>query len=419
MISILKIPVKLNKKTGRLTKKGSRLLNKTRQVNVLSNSFHFLGALRSLTKGLVTVRQLTNYIIILRRSVGKGRISWPRIHVTFNLNFEKTKKSSGHRMGHGKGKGNIWSHVFLPGELVFKIITHSNKYIYFDSLTWSIFYAFFDYYLYSHFIFSLPELPKYKTRTKLYSVNTDSPGFDFGISFVKELSHLRFIIKGLHSAPRSFYKIFIKSLKFFKFLYKKQKRFKSFKFDHAHYSKMFVLLIISLSLFCFQFYGSAFRGRAQTNYTFYDRIKESLPIRQLLYKILIFNLIYNFFLMRRKQRKLNFLVVSKVPFLTKSLYKFWFKQTLYQNSKITDAQDRVAEFFYAVDDYYESDYEVERIVLYPFRRPTYIPLLYKGLRRIKFKTPFKSEILLPFSNHKLFFLHKKKSILKHTKQGCR
>lgn len=137
-----------------ISKKGARLHNDCLNPQVLANDITFLGGLQALSKGLLTLRHVNTFLFVVRRALGKGRIMWKRIHFCFNFRYHKTKKSSGHRMGHGKGKRTTWCHLVLPGEIFLKVITFSNRYVFLDSFSWTTIFAYFDFYLYNGFWFN-------------------------------------------------------------------------------------------------------------------------------------------------------------------------------------------------------------------------------------------------------------------------
>jgi ribosomal protein L16/L10AE len=113
--------------------------------NVMSNSSQFVCAIKALKHGFLTSKLLNSLILLLRRAVGKGRAGWPRVRLSFNLRVPVTRKSSGHRMGKGKGAVKYWGVPIKAGTFVFKIQKSPRKSFFFSNFAWTNLYSFFEF----------------------------------------------------------------------------------------------------------------------------------------------------------------------------------------------------------------------------------------------------------------------------------
>src|ERR1700712_683125 len=73
------------------------------RFNQVSGNSSFICGLKCLQGGFISIHQVHQYVLLLRRAIGKGRLGWSRLRLFLNVKIPKTSKSAGHRMGKGKG----------------------------------------------------------------------------------------------------------------------------------------------------------------------------------------------------------------------------------------------------------------------------------------------------------------------------
>lgn len=379
-------------------KKGSNLLRTTWRSELFCNDSYFMGGLRARTKGILFGPRVQRYFLMLRRLVGKGRISWPRVRLIFNLDFYKTKKSTGQRMGGGKGKLNYWSRVVLPGQCFLKVVSYSDQDCFFDSFSWSLLFWFFHFLLDSAFgdlervrIWKLRRMGFLTARFRLRMLVflTDFPRrrrlvsflygsyFRSGISFSLNRA-IRRLVFGGRVVFHSFFRFFLKS--YFKLAFYSLFSFSSFserlgRFSVCRRSRS------HLSLFLLRFWLAGFIYKCFARYVF-----------------------------RRGELK-------KARKVTKMFRKFYNRMTCFKNRRfdlLSESMDNFDEFDYLN---VESTYESRRG--YPNRRRSFIWSVCRGLTRVQSKLGFDSDVILPFSYLQTYLKIKRFRRLFHRTQNRR
>lgn len=404
---VLKYPKK--SKFKYCSKKQANFYNKTIKNQILQDSQHFICAIKALSKGLLTIRQLSYYILFLRKSVGRGRFSWPRIRITFCFNYYKTKKPTGHRMGHGKGKQIQWSYMILPGEIFLKVVNYSDQYVFFDSLSWTHLFSYLEYVVETHLLF-FDTIRYYRKRKFLiYTLSFDTKYAVFSENFVR-------LILSLLSMYKQNMKSKLNCL-FFDILYLFVKRIK-LKLILKEFS--FKLFIACLSIF-FIFFSKYYRNDGFIQMTMRNvkfQIKAKI-LKFWLLKYWLFGLFFNIILLFFKQ---NTKLMLKNKIFNTNLFFSKNKLILLNFSKLLLYRQRFKiripnnNFIKTDSEFVYNAYVPERIVRYPKRNQSFLGCLFYSMRRIKNKVPFKSAILFPKMNELLYMSNKKKFYLKHQHQ---
>jgi len=354
--------------------------------NVMSNSSQFVCAIKALNHGFLTSKLLNSLILLLRRSVGKGRAGWPRVRLSFNLRVPVTRKSSGHRMGKGKGAVKYWGVPIKAGTFVFKIQKSPRKSFFFSNFAWTNLYSFFEFLDTTSFVYDnlfvlykkyniTEALDMYETSLQLIKTNIIYTGFSRSI-FLKYLNFLRKIL-------------ILGKLKLNKGLGLKKK----------------TLLLQQIRVFVKQ-YKCLVKNRVNC---LQPSLRQLLVLLCFYFSHSRFTFIYKF--MKKKLNRAN-------------LKSFFcdFNQNLTVLRALQCAQNYHID---AEEEMYDVPYFENRLLAqytqtYSGTKISYLPALYRGLKRVKKKLPFPSEIYFVDPKSFGFSFYKaitdKKKRLKHLKQ---
>jgi ribosomal protein L16/L10AE len=403
------------------SKKSSNLLHDTFKCQVLSDSNYFMGALCAQSKGLINLRQVQAYILLLRRAVGKGRIGWSRVRLIFNLDYHKTEKPSGHRMGHGKGKGNKWSRVVLPGLCFLKVVSYSDQYVFFDHLSWTCIFAYLDYSFISYIGIGFPRV----RETDLEQVGIYSGSLDI-VEFAKFLPGR---VESFEFQENLNYNSFVDS--FFDFMFHfglgvvflrndvdllRSRVKRTLSFSDLIYLKLFLSCLFSAF-----FLSNRLRLPNQKSLVFFEVKKSSISffsvyLIQAWFFGYFFQLLNHSFSLRlfskfaRCLTNLSHILENSFLHTVKLLFNTF---SSFHGKKYSSLSE------VSMTEFMTTDYPAEVLHHYGRRRSTRLQAVYRGLRRIKNKLPFRSEIILPTSLKYSFYSRRRKTRLEHRNQASR
>ena len=376
-----------------LSKKSANFYNNCEYNETLDRSF--LGGIQACSKGLITLRHINTFVLLLRRALGKGRFNWTKIHVCFNFRFHKTQKSSGHRMGHGKGKRTVWSHLIFPGEIFLKVLRHSKKFVFLDSFSWTIIFGYFDHYLEIYWL-GISNFKRQK-RKEIYNYTFILTRFSRFIRPIFRLySNLRFLLNtrrslSSHSISSSllYYSAILNKL----LLTLKYKILIS-KSNSNHLLIMMLHLILNFSI-------RVFIDTNTAQFSFSNSMKNHRNYFQLfnfhVLKFWLFGLLQSFLYSSKIVNNFNFtFFYYHMHKIFKLLKKFKSGQN-YVRQGISSSNYNCTFLHYV-----KSSYNRRRALFYPKRKNIFPLSVLSTLNLIKLKTPFKSRVLFFDSNRTIF-----------------
>jgi ribosomal protein L16/L10AE len=352
--------------------------------NVMSNSSQFVCAIKALNHGFLTSKLLNSLILLLRRAVGKGRAGWPRVRISFNLRVPVTRKSSGHRMGKGKGAVKYWGVPIKAGSFVFKIQKSPRKSFFFSNFAWTNLYSFFEFLDTTSFV--------YDNLFRLYKKYNITEALD------------------LYEASLQLIKTNIIYIGFSRFLFLKYLNFLltilllgKIKVNKGLKKKTLILQQI--------------RGFVKQYKCFLKNRLIGLqpPVHQLLVLLCFYFTHSRFtFICKFMKKKLN-----KVNL--KFFFRDWNQNLTMLRTLQCDQKSPtdIDEEMYDVP-YFENRLLAQYTQTYSSTKISYLPALYRGLKRVKKKLPFPSEIYFVDQKSFGFSFYKaitdKRKRLKHLKQ---
>ena len=382
------VSIPQNLKYKRFNKRFSKISSvcESRFNQVICSSSYVCG-LKCLEGGFLSVQKIHQYVLLLRRSIGKGRVGWSRLRLFMNVKIPKTAKSAGHRMGKGKGALRYWGMSIKSGSFIFKIKNSPFKYSYIDSLSWSLIYAVEEFVeTYSFVVFkhnNIIQANKKSGKSVLHFIlrnprvsfyilgllHTMKSVFDLKLRFLNRfmMSFLKFTVYGLTSC------------------YKKVMRLplKIARFNNSYFSLFFFL-------------NSTYKLKKGQR-----RIKKYIGNKARVHISKIKKMAF----MNKKVR---------VWLLKKFLNYFWIIFINFTEDAELKCNSNILEL---ETGFIETKAYIEKFQNYPDFRISYMPSLFRGLSRVKKKLPFRSEVVF-FGNKTTAFqdIKLKRQKLKHTSQ---